>query len=159
MSPTLTITEEGIDRAGEVENGSGYEPSEDQAVVFTTVLPDWLPQARLQLDAIQSLPRGWDSYGSPSPDPRLIEAGWGLLLCLCEAGGLPKPHVNPTRNGGVQFEWEAGDRYFELEVVAERAAKYLYCDDAAGVEKCGEVFGEESLEAVLDCIRRVPAVQ
>jgi hypothetical protein len=159
MSPTLTITEEGIDRAGELENGSGYTATEDQAAVSTTIPSDWLPGVRLQLDAIEILPRGWDSYGSPSPDARIVEAGWALLLCLCEAGGLAKPHVNPTRSGGVQFEWEVGDRYFELEVVAERAATYLYCDDAAGVEESGEVFEEESLEAVLDYIRRVAAVQ
>jgi hypothetical protein len=57
----------------------------------------------------------------------------------------------------VQFEWEVGERYFELEIVGERAAAYLYCDDAGGVEETGSVFKLESLEPVLDFVRKVGA--
>ncbi|MEE8450332.1 MAG: hypothetical protein V3R99_00405 [Thermoguttaceae bacterium] len=120
---------------------------------------DWWEEAVEQLQAIKGLQAGWDSHGAPSPDTNKLEAGRGLLGCLCEYAGLPRPHVNPTRDGGVQFEWEAGDRYFELEVVAERAATYLYCDDAAGVEETGNVFEDESLEPVLGYIRRVGTLQ
>jgi hypothetical protein len=121
--------------------------------------PSWLPFVRKQLEAIAALPEGWDSYGGASPDPRLVWAAQSLIECLAQAPGLPQPHVNPTPSGGVQFEWEVGDRYFEVEVVAERAATYLYCDDAAGVEETGNIFELESLEPVLDFVRRVRAAQ
>ena len=108
---------------------------------------------------IADLPDGWDSYGAPSPDVRKLNAAWGLLRCLCEDTDLPRPYVNPTRNGGVQFEWEAGQRYFELEVVAERAATYLYCDDVAHVEETGDIFETDPLEPVLAYIHSVGALQ
>lgn len=159
MSDELTITGGLIDRAGEPKDFSGYTVTEDQAVSCDVVQYEWLPDVHRQLQAIAALPPGWDSYGSPSPDAHIIEAARGLLLCLCQAEALPKPHVNPTPRGGVQFEWEAGDRYFEVEVLAERAAAYLYVDDAAGMEEAGEVFEDESLEAIVSYICSVAAVQ
>ena len=119
---------------------------------------EWLPFVQKQLDAVASLRAGWDSHGGPSPDARLVATGRNLVECLARVAGLPQPHVNPTRCGGVQFEWEAGPRYFELEVVAERAAEYLYSDGAAHLEETGTVFEGESLEQVLEYIRRVGAV-
>jgi len=115
----------------------------------------WLPLVRSQMQAIASLPQGWDSYGAPRPDARLVSAAQGLVECLAQVADLPQPHVNPTRSGGVQFEWEAHGRYFELEIVAERAAEYLYCDEVARVEEAGNVFEGESLEQVLAYLRRV----
>ena len=108
----------------------------------------------MQLQAIKTLPDGWDSYGASSPDVRKVDAAWGLLLCLSKDESLPRPYVNPTRNGGVQFEWESGGRYFELEVVAERAATYLYRDDDTSVEQSGDVFEDESLDLVVGFIHR-----
>ena len=86
---------------------------------------------------------------------RNLNAAWGLLSCLCQAGDLPRPHVNPTPDGGVQFEWEEGQRYFEIVVVGERAATFLYCDDEAVVEKTGEIFEDDPLDAVVAYVRRV----
>ncbi len=113
---------------------------------------DWLPFVRKQLDAVASLPEGWDSYGAPRPDARLMRAARGLMDCLTLAPYLPQPHVNPTRNGGVQFEWEAGARHFEIEIIGERVAQFVYSDEDAGVEITGDVFEEESLDQVLACI-------
>ena len=120
---------------------------------------DWLPFIEKQLDAVAALPDGWDSYGAPCPDVHLIESGRGLIRCLAQVNDLPRPHVNPTPAGGVQFEWEAGGRYFEIEIVGERAAEYLYCDDAAGTEETGNLFEEESLEQVLAYIYSVGTLQ
>jgi hypothetical protein len=73
---------------------------------------------------------------------------------------LQKPYVNPTRNGGVQFEWEKGQRYFEIEIVDKGAATYLYCDDDAHVEEKGSIFEEEDpLEPMRDYIRKVQSLQ
>jgi hypothetical protein len=116
---------------------------------------DWLPFVWKQLEAIESLPGGWDSYGAPSPDANLVASARRFVDCLSQVADLPQPHVNPTRNGGVQFEWEAGERYFELEIVAENAAEYLYCDYVARAEETGNVFEGESLDEVLAYIRRV----
>lgn len=115
----------------------------------------WLAEAMRQLSAIQSLPPGWDSYGAPIVDPRVLNAAGDLLTCLSMAEPLEKPHINPTRSGGVQFEWESGSRYFELELVGERAATWLYQDQAAGIEEEGEIFENELLNRIVGYIRKV----
>jgi hypothetical protein len=143
MSAQFTISGERIERTALVDRSP------------LSVRCGWLEQARRQLDAIAGLPQGWDSHGSPPPETRNVEAAWTLLVCLCQAAGLPKPHISPTPSGGVQFEWEQGPRYFEVELVTERAAVYLFCDDDAAVEECGQIFEEESLEPVLRYVWRV----
>ena len=65
---------------------------------------------------------------------------------------MPKPYVNPTRNGGVQFEWEAGERYFELEVVAEHAATYYWRDHSKADQKEGTIFEGDPLDTVLEYV-------
>lgn len=158
MSEETTITERFIEPEEQLDDHADYTATESRPA-SPHLISSWLADVKKQLKAIISLPNGWDSYGAPSPNGSFLKGAWSLIDCLSEVPGVPKPRVNPTRNGGVQFEWEAGDRYFELEVVAERAATYLYCDDAAGVEKTGNVFEQESLESVLGYIRRVGTLQ
>ena len=159
LSDQLTISSRLITRDAQPKYLAEYMTMEDWPVGRGKAQCDWLPVVRKQLHAIESLPNGWDSNGAPSPDARLVVAARGLIECLARDSDLPQPHVNPTRNGGVQFEWESRDRYFELEVTAERAAEYLYCDDVARVEDTGNLFEDESLEEVLAFIRRVGTPQ
>ncbi len=81
-----------------------------------------------------------------------------MLVRLCQAGDLPKPHINPTPAGGVQFEWEEGPRYFEVEVTGAGKASYLWCDDAVQAEEEGAISESEPLDAVVQFVRRVGAV-
>jgi len=134
-------------------------PMPDWPITAGETQCDWIPFVEKQLNAIASLPDGWDSHGAPRPDARLVESARGLIRCLAEVDDLPQPHVNPTPAGGVQFEWEAGQRYFEIEIVGERAAEYLYCDDAAHVEETGNLFEGELLEQVIAYIRNVGSFQ
>jgi hypothetical protein len=155
----LTATEQLIDCSKQPENDPEYTITESCST-SSDMVPAWLSEVGEQLQAIAALPNDWDSYGAAAPDFNKLEAAWGLLFCLCANTDLPKPYVNPTRNGGVQFEWEAGERYFEIEVVAERAATYLYCDHAAKVEETDSIFGEEDpLEPVRAFIRKVESIQ
>lgn len=149
LSDDLTISSQFISREERSSSLPGFLAGESRPIGVGEDRPDWLLFARKQLDAIASLPEGWDSHGAPSPDLRLVEAARGLIECLSHSPALPQPHINPTRAGGVQFEWEAGARYFELEVVAERAAEFLYSEEDTGVEITGDVFEEESLDQVL----------
>ena len=118
---------------------------------------EWLGQAARQFEAITNLPHGWDSYGSPPPDIDKLDAGWRLLLRLCQAGDLPKPHINPTPSGGVQFDWEQGPRYFEIEVQGSGEATYLWSDDAARVEETGTISEGKPMDAIVQFVRRVGA--
>jgi len=154
VNAQLTITERFVDEEIRNSEYSDYMLTEPRLTPLR-LRCSWLPNVWEQLETLASLPDGWDSYGAPSPDLNKVKAAWELLNCLCDATDMPRPHVNPTRSGGVQFEWEVGNRYFELEVVGERAATYLYCDDAAKVEETGDLFEGESLESVLGYISKV----
>ena len=115
----------------------------------------WWEQALRQLSAIARLPKGWDSHGSDSPEPQLVDAATGLLWLLCAAGDVPQPHINPTPSGGVQFEWESADRYFEIEVAAESAAGWFFQDRSARLEAEGELEAGYPIDEAVDYIRRV----
>jgi hypothetical protein len=115
----------------------------------------WLEEAQKQLWVIARLSDNWDSNGAPAPDPRILSAGYALLNSLCDAGALPKPNINPTPQGGVQFEWEAGPRYFEVELVSEKAATYYWRDYSAGEQHEGTVFEQDPLDTIVDYARRV----
>ena len=116
---------------------------------------DWLEETGRQFRAIANLPHGWDSCGSPPPDVYKVDAAWALLSSLCQAADLPKPHVNPTPSGGVQFDWEEGPRYFEIEVHGPGEATYLWSDDAAGAEETGTISEGEPLDVIIQFVRRV----
>ena len=153
MPPQLTITDRSIPEPITInewqqEDYVNYTATADRLENFGDYC-SWLSEVREQLQAIESLPDGWDSYGAPSPDPHFVACGRRFIERLARVPNLPQPYVNPTRNGGVQFEWEVGERYFELEIVAERAAEYFYRDDIAHMEETGNVFKEDSLEQVL----------
>jgi hypothetical protein len=115
----------------------------------------WLQEAARQFQAIGKLPEGWDGDGALRPEADSLEAAWGLLVALCSAGNLPKPHVHPTRDGGVQFEWESATRYFEIEVAAEGVATFFFRDDEGKTEDHGEILAGQPLDPILDEVRCV----
>ena len=115
----------------------------------------WWDDAARQFEAILRLPGGWDSHGGDPPDPDIVAAARGLLRQLCAAVAVPRPHINPTPSGGVQFEWEQGGRYFELETIDETTAVWFYQDSALGIDDEGELGVADSLDAALDYIQRV----
>ncbi len=153
----LTISSQFIERSAQPEYRAECAATADWPVSAGEPQCPWLPFVRQQLQAIASLPDGWDSYGAPSPDTRIVAAAEGLIECLAQVPNLPQPHVNPTRNCGVQFEWEAGGRYFELEVAAERAAAYYWRDRSLAEQKEGVVFEGEGLDIVVEYVRHVEA--
>jgi hypothetical protein len=116
---------------------------------------EWLPFCLKQLDAISTLPENWDSYGAAPPDAEILASARRLLLSLASSADVPKPHVNPTPDGGVQFDWERGSRYFELDVVSPDTAQYLYADPVERAEEEGAAREGESLEKVIGYVRRV----
>jgi hypothetical protein len=115
----------------------------------------WLDQAREQLAAIRRLPRGWDSYGADPPISEIVDAAMTLLESLHSTGLVPKPHIYPTRSGGVQFEWENGARYFEIEIVSSTVAELFYSDAVSHVQNPGRFSLGDPLEPLLASIRSV----
>ena len=87
-----------------------------------------------QLDCLKTLEPNWDSYGALPIDEKSIQAAREFIARLPPSTwGVTA--VNPTPNGGVQFEWEAGSRSLELEFEAPSTIRYLKSDDEAKIEE------------------------
>jgi hypothetical protein len=118
----------------------------------------WLYQVIRQLQAIKDLPDGWDSHGGQSPDPCVVQSACALIAALSTADpALAKPHVHPTPSGGVQFHWESGRRYFEIELVDPMTAQFYFLDREAQAETEGQLRVGDSLGAVLAFAQNVGA--
>ena len=123
------------------------------AMVWPTTRPRiaWLQDALRQLDAIERLPSGWDSQGGDVPDPRIVDGARVLLLALAVAhDSLAKPEINPTPSGGVQFHWESGPRYFEIELVDHHSARFYFVDRTGKTETGGDLHVGDSLAQVVE---------
>ena len=123
--------------------------------VRTTIHGDWLAEAAGQLSAIQNLGDGWDSRGAARPRVQVVRSAASLLTSLFRAADIPKPHINPTPSGGVQFDWESEGRYFEIELIDPRVAQYYYQDRDAREESEGTIYYGEPLLELLEFVRRV----
>lgn len=161
MSPALAMDQDYLriapfDETAENVAGisSSFKALRQSKIGPASIANSWIKIAREQLAAIQELPTGWDSHGAQPPAVETVAGAYDLLLCLAQAAKLPKPHVNPTPSGGVQFEWENANRYFEVEVTSPGEARYFFQDPGAGEEAEGMVRQGGSLTPVLTHVAR-----
>jgi hypothetical protein len=99
-------------------------------------IPDSLLRLQQPIDQLlgfRSLPPDWDSYGSRPIDDRAITCGLVLLL-QAEGEMAHAPHVCPVPGGGVQLEWQVGQRALELEVLPKGSVEFLRIDGDTTVE-------------------------
>ncbi|HEY5315542.1 MAG TPA: hypothetical protein VIK18_23630 [Pirellulales bacterium] len=115
----------------------------------------WLSVTRNQLRAIGTLSSGWDSHGAGPLNPDSIERAWGLICQLSAwIPGLRKPHVNPTRSGGVQLEWTSGSRYFEIEFLNANTAHFFFEDHDAHADFDATVRVGQPLNSMIAYLRQ-----
>lgn len=136
MNPAITLDESDIayrefhDNANQVTGTVDQsDMSENVVWMVPPISSPWLPVALRQLQAIVRLPKGWDSHGADPPARQIVASGAVLLVELARHfPGLPKPNIHPTRTGGVQFHWETGPIYLEVEVETPRTAHFYFED-------------------------------
>ncbi len=83
-----------------------------------------------RLREVSQMAPGWDGDRSPALTALAIAAGIRAIEVLAEMPVVP--HVAPVPGGGVQFEAEIGQKYFELEILPSGAMLVL-------LERGGEV--------------------
>lgn len=68
------------------------------------------------------LPSNWDSYGGNAIDERCMDRALEILKYLIRLEDrikVPTPFVAPLSTGGIQIEWEEGDKYLEIELAPQ----------------------------------------
>jgi hypothetical protein len=92
-----------------------------------TVLSEWESEAVRAALALKDLPDDWEASGSPKPTITAIN---GAIACIGSVAGLgfealTAPFVAPMPDGGVQLEWDHGDRHLEIEVLPDGRTAYV----------------------------------
>ena len=78
---------------------------------------------------LANLPFDWDSYGSPKIPNELIKTA-EIFLDSLEYEDITQLLIVPVSGGGIQFEWQIGDRELELEFIDSNTIAYLkVCND------------------------------
>ncbi len=116
----------------------------------------WLSEVVRQLHAIEQLPNNWDGSGGVSIEPQTVVAARSLIeLVVANASKMDKPHISPTPAGGVQFDWDSGGRYLEIEVTDPKSARYFFEDRDGNCEAEGTILLGEPINQFVSYLRRV----
>jgi hypothetical protein len=100
---------------------------------------NWLDPALRQLLKLTRYGQGWDSYGSPPPNPTaVVEAIVLLALSFQFVRDLPRPQIAPASGGGIQIDWYLGDRDLEIAILPDGTTEFLLVEDDEPLEE-GEI--------------------
>ena len=98
----------------------------------------WLPSVAVRINALQSLDKGWDGYGS---DP--LAAGFARAVVRFLADPVwcatPRPQVTPTSDGGLSATWQNGGITLELEFSPLGIVDVYVSDQAEDTEWEGDI--------------------
>jgi Arc/MetJ-type ribon-helix-helix transcriptional regulator len=115
---------------------------------------DWFEEALEQFRAIISLKDGWDSNGGQAIDTAVVYCAQQFIYRIFKSGDSTKPHINPTRDGGIQFEWEVSEKCFELEFKTDGKIHYFFEDGSSGIEE-GMLAESDPVDQALGFLRRL----
>lgn len=85
-----------------------------------------------KIAGFEQLPMNWDSYGSRRVADAVIRNAIDLVMTTFDLG--PVPRILPVSGGGVQFEWEKGERELEIEILPDLRIEYLLAENGEPVE-------------------------
>lgn len=148
MSSATTLVEDFERIRTDTSSLAGYKfppvrPEKPKAaeVQWSKVIPirdlsSWQDDAVIGVLKISKLPQNWDSYNSPPPTKKAVDASINLLRDKYVSSiDLPAPFIVPISGGGIQIEWIIDDRELELEVLPDGSIEYLKSENK---EPCEE---------------------
>lgn len=104
-------------------------------------LPRWsimaqLNQAFQRIGRFARFPENWDSYGAKAIDKECISRGVSIFKKLVKLRStaevqIPDPFVAPLSSGGIQIEWEEGERYLEVSINPDPPTVDYFATDKA----------------------------
>ena len=117
-------------------------------------LPKWsidnrFNQAFQRIGRFARFPENWDSYAAKAIDRECITRGVSIFKELVKLKSvakvqIPAPFVAPLSSGGIQIEWEKGERYLEVSITPDPPSADYFATDKA---KEGQLTLEGSLRS------------
>lgn len=117
--------------------------------------PD-LQSALQQLEAISTLRKDWDSYGSEPPTRDAIFAARNLIASAYRRFSSVPYFVAPVSGGGVQIEWRGPHREIEVELQSDgKRFNYLLIEGKGTANRKAEEKHDISPSQILNVIHSV----
>jgi len=87
----------------------------------------WEAQAYQRALAMKNLPQGWDHQHGRTPTSDAINEALTYigLAAQLKLPALLEPFISPQSEGGVQIEWDNGNRHVEFEISPAGVATYV----------------------------------
>jgi len=110
-------------------------------------MPNWFSEVDDRLHAFSQLNDNWDSYGASYIDEDLIEQASEFLFSSNLDNNVPKPFVVPRKDGGINFEWDLGEKFLSLEIRKD-GMEYFFFNrkDEKSIEK---EYKEQNLDSLI----------
>jgi hypothetical protein len=124
-------------------NGQGVD-------VFPVLESNWRGGALEKLSTFKLLAPNWNSYGSLPPSEKAIKSAASFLMMMRDEN-LPRPRVIPIAGGGIQFEWNYGERELEIEFRPDGTLEYLWVPDrkSEGTEVLLPTISSREIESLM----------
>lgn len=107
---------------------------QDQAFTVSGTMSDlvvhsstWEAEAYQRAIALKDLAAGWDHRQGRPPTTAAINSALSYISLVAELNlpALGGPFIAPMSEGGVQLEWDQGDRHVEIEITPDGVAKWI----------------------------------
>jgi hypothetical protein len=93
----------------------------------------WLRRAVGKIEEIAALDDNWDGHGSRKVSETAITGAYYLVSILDQyhsAGyQLPPTYIVPSRDGGIQVEWNTPTKHLEIEALSLGGGEFLATGD------------------------------
>lgn len=118
----------------------------------------WEAGAYLRALALKDLPEDWDRPQSKKPTVEAINGALGYIerVAGLEFFIVDAPFIAPLSNGGVQLEWDRGQRQLEIEVLPDGSARFLISDAGAIFEGDLNTPSSPSVKSLLGWLAATP---
>lgn len=127
-----------FDSSPEINVSQIYTSDLSKVTALVSYINLWLKDAQDELHKLKELPENWDSYGSSRIKDKAVKTTANLLVDTAKFG-MPKPYIFPVSGGGLQLEWQQGNKELEIEILPNGKIEYLKVNENGEMEE-GEIL-------------------
>mgnify|MGYP001571215199 CR=1 FL=1 len=118
----------------------------------------WEAEAYRHTLALKDLPDNWDRPRSSKPTRQAINSALTFIerVAALDLVVLSTPFVAPMSHGGVQLEWEHGQRQLDVELLPDGTARFVISDAGNVGEGDLGFFSASDVEALFGWLAATP---